>query len=159
QQMVLAGWLGRKTGRGFYEYGEGRKTNDESRSLRDPSSFVVRPSSVLLSSGSWAPTIADLCAGAGLSITAELPYERSTPIAAAFVLAGRGEGGPDQLMILDRQLPAETPIFAQCSDTTASDLAALLNHPERLVGFDGLFSEGAITLAATPVLAAPVRAA
>ena len=75
------------------------------------------------------------------------------------MVAGRGEGGPDQLMILDRQLSPETPIVAQCADTTASDLAALLNHPERLVGFDGLFTDGAITLAASPVLAAPARAA
>jgi len=158
QQMVLAGWLGRKTGRGFYEYGEPRIENQEPPEMAR-SEVVGSQFSVLLSSGSWAPTIAGLCATAGLSITAELPYDRSTPIAAAFVLAGRGEGGPDQLMILDRQLPAETPIFAQCADTSASDLAALLNHPERLVGFDGLFTDGAITLAATPVLAAPVRAA
>src|SRR4029453_8505327 len=72
------------------------------------------------------------------------------------VAAGRGESAADQLMILDRQLGADTPIFAQCADTTACDLAALLHHPERLVGFDGLFTDGAITLVATPVLDATV---
>jgi 3-hydroxybutyryl-CoA dehydrogenase len=172
QQMVLAGRLGRKTARGFYDY-----TQRESASVvSSPLSVVAHddgqgisqrttgdeqrtPGSVLISSGSWAPTVAELCTAAGLTITAELPYERNAAVAAAFVIAGRGEGGPDQLMILDRQLPPETPILAQCADTTASDLAALLNHPERLVGFDGLFTDGAITLAATPVLAAPVRAA
>jgi 3-hydroxybutyryl-CoA dehydrogenase len=162
QQMVLAGWLGRKSGKGFYEYQEPRtgtrRVNQEPPEIAR-SGVLGSQLSVLLSSGSWAPTIADLCTAAGVAITAELPYERGAQVAAAFVIAGRGEGGPDQLMILDRQLPAETPILAQCADTTASDLAALLNHPERLVGFDGLFTDGAITLAATPVLAAPVRAA
>jgi 3-hydroxybutyryl-CoA dehydrogenase len=172
QQMVLAGRLGRKAGRGFYEYTQQTSVSVASSPLpvvsqnaqQDISQRTMddeqrTTGSVLLSSGSWAPAIANLCTAAGLTITAELSYDRATPIAAAFVVAGRGEGGPDQLMILDRQLPPETPILAQCADTTASDLAALLNHPERLVGFDGLFTEGAITLAATPILAAPVRAA
>lgn len=169
QQMVLAGRLGRKTGRGFYEYA-GQGSGDrgwgvgggQQNSTTTPNSQPPTPKPhppVLLSSGSWAPTIAAMCAAAGVPIAAELPYDRSSTIAAAFVLAGRGEGGPDQLMILDRQLPPATPIFAQCADTAASDLAALLDHPERLIGFDGLFTDGAITLAATPVLAAPIRAA
>ncbi len=162
QQMVLAGRLGRKTGRGFYEYDSHQSpvTSHQSISSDLATADCQLPTgSVLLSSGSWAPTVAGLCAAAGLTITAELPYDRGAPIAAAFMVAGRGEGGPDQLMILDRQLSPETPIVAQCADTTASDLAALLNHPERLVGFDGLFTDGAITLAASPVLAAPARAA
>ena len=157
QQMVLAGRLGRKTGRGFYDYQEPRTENQES----PPAVPQVLGSqfSVLLSSGSWAPTIAELCSAAGLSVSEELPYQRGATVGAAFVLAGRGEGGPDQLMILDRQLPPETSILAQCADTTASDLAALLNHPERLVGFDGLFTGGAITLLALPMLSDSARAA
>jgi len=162
QQMVLAGRLGRKTGRGFYEYDGQQSAVSSQQSISGnlvSADWRLPTGSVLLSSGSWAPTVAELCTAAGLTITAELPYEHSAAVAAAFVIAGRGEGGPDQLMILDRQLPPETPIFVQCADTTAGDLAALLNHPERLVGFDGLFTDGAITLAATPVLAVPVRAA
>ena len=76
---------------------------------------------------------------------------------AAFVVAGRDESAADQLMILDRHLPADTPIFAQCADTCACDLAALLRYPERLIGFDGLFSQGTITLVATPVLGGALR--
>jgi 3-hydroxybutyryl-CoA dehydrogenase len=166
QQMVLAGRLGRKSGRGFYSYDqgsktkdEGPKTNDEPSSENDLSPVVLRPSSVLISSGSWAPAIGELCIAAGLAIAEELPYKPGADLRAAFVVAGRGEGAADQLIILDRQLPAHIPILAQCADTAACDLAALLSHPERLVGFDGLFTTGAVTLVATPVLDGEVRAA
>src|SRR5262249_11686357 len=87
----------------------------------------------------------------------ELPYTLDSSLRAAFVAAGRAESAADQLMILDRQLPADTPIFAQCADTTACDLAALLRYPERLVGCDGLFNDGAMTLVATPILGGATR--
>jgi len=70
-----------------------------------------------------------------------------------------GEGALDQALILDRQLAPEIPIFAQCADITAAELAADLHHPERLVGFDGLFADGAITLASTPLLSEQARVA
>jgi 3-hydroxybutyryl-CoA dehydrogenase len=111
----------------------------------------------LISSGSWAPGIAELCAEAGVEVAEELPYTADDRLGAAFVVAGRGESAADQLMILDRHLPADTPIFAQCADISACDLAALLRYPERLIGFDGLFTQGAITLVATPVLGGALR--
>jgi 3-hydroxybutyryl-CoA dehydrogenase len=160
QQLVLSGRLGRKTGRGFYEYGDqglGIRGQELAHNLVD--NDTPTPDSVLIGSGTWAPGLADLCAAAGLAIVEDLPYDDPSSIGLAFVAAGRGEGAADQLMILDRQLPAATPIFAQCADMAASDLAALLEHPERLIGFDGLFAEGALTLAATPVLGDSARAA
>jgi 3-hydroxybutyryl-CoA dehydrogenase len=160
QQMVLAGRLGRKTGRGFYNY----QTEDERRKTKDPPhnspSLVLGPrSSVLLGQGSWAPGFAELCAAAGLVPIYELPYAKDHDIRAGVVVAGRGEGALDQALILDRQLPPELPILAQCADIAASELAADMHHPERLIGFDGLFADGAITLAATPVLSEAARAA
>lgn len=158
QQMLLAGRLGRKSGRGFYDYGKPETENTEARAGSQPDLDPGSTYPVLVSSGSWAPGLSALLSAAGIPAADELPYDDRTPVAAAFVQAGRGEGGPDLLMVLDRQLPPATPIFAQCADTCASDLAALLHHPERLVGFDGLFTDGAITLAATPVLAPAARA-
>jgi 3-hydroxybutyryl-CoA dehydrogenase len=167
QQLVLSGRLGRKTGRGFYEYGDqgsgggGQEVarNAAGINTATPGPRPLTAGSVLIGSGTWAPGLADLCTAAGLAIVEDLPYDDPSSIGAAFVAAGRGEGAADQLMILDRQLPAATPIFAQCADMAASDLAALLEHPERLIGFDGLFAEGALTLAATPVLGDSARAA
>ncbi|HEU5103632.1 MAG TPA: 3-hydroxyacyl-CoA dehydrogenase NAD-binding domain-containing protein [Roseiflexaceae bacterium] len=164
-QMVLAGNLGRKSGRGFYEYdgqemGAGGRRSPESGDIAaapTPNTQPPTAGSVLFSSGTWAPGVAELCASAGLTVADQLPYTADPSLRAAFVVAGRGESAADQLMILDRQLPADTPIFAQCADTCACDLAALLRYPERLVGFDGLWTRGAITLVATPVLAAAVR--
>jgi 3-hydroxybutyryl-CoA dehydrogenase len=103
--------------------------------------------------------VADLCAQAGLALIDELPFTDAADVRAAVVVAGRGEGAVDQAMIFDRQLPADRPIMAQCADVTACELAAELRHPERLVGFDGLFTDGAITLVATPLLSEAARGA
>jgi 3-hydroxybutyryl-CoA dehydrogenase len=175
QQMVLQGTLGRKMGRGFYVYDErrttkdgGRTTDDERRRTEDerrttdeqqsPISNLQSPisNSVLISSGSWGAQMADLCASAGFTILEELPYDFAD-VRGAFVVAGRDEGALDQTMILDRQLPPDLPLFVQCADITASEIAGLLSRPERLVGFDGLFTDGTLTLAATPLLADAAR--
>jgi 3-hydroxybutyryl-CoA dehydrogenase len=175
QQMVLQGALGRKMGRGFYVYDErrttkdgGRTTDDERRRTEDerrttdeqqsPISNLQSPisNSVLISSGSWGAQMADLCASAGFTILEELPYDFAD-VRGAFVVAGRDEGALDQTMILDRQLPPDLPLFVQCADITASEIAGLLSRPERLVGFDGLFTDGTLTLAATPLLADAAR--
>jgi 3-hydroxybutyryl-CoA dehydrogenase len=168
QHMLLAGRLGRKSGRGFYEYDDHKTENRErprgyppagSTEDHGPRTTDHGPTgSVLIGGGSWAPDIGELCSGAGLTIADELPHDTTSDLRAAFVVAGRGESAFDQVMILDRQLPAGVPIFAQCVDVTACDLAAQLHNPERLIGFDGLFTTGAITLAATPVLSDAARA-
>jgi 3-hydroxybutyryl-CoA dehydrogenase len=113
----------------------------------------------LVGGGSWAPGLAGLCEAAGLAVTGDLPERGEAAPRAAFVVAGRDEGAVDQVMTLDRRLPPNVPIFAQCADMMACEPAALLDHPERLVGFDGLFSDGVLTLVATPLLGAEARAA
>jgi 3-hydroxybutyryl-CoA dehydrogenase len=65
----------------------------------------------------------------------------------------------DLVLTLERMLPDEMPIFVQCADMMAGELASLMSHPARLVGFDGLFMNGAITLVATPLLNEEIRAA
>lgn len=167
QQMVLAGRLGRKTGRGFYAYDARRPTTDDRdvgakreppSSLDRPPSVAHRPSSVLIGSGSWAPGLEELCRAAGLRLLEELPYGPGD-LAAALIPAARSEGAIEQVLILDRNLPPETPILVQCGDITAAELASAMARPERLVGFDGLFTDGVMTLAETPVLGEMARAA
>lgn len=156
QQLLLQGALGRKTGRGFYTYPPGP---GDPAAPRPDQTFTPAGGSVMLSSGSWAPQMAAICAVAGLDFIEEVQYPLPAHIRAAFVIAGRDEGAIDLLMSLDRLLPATLPLFVQCADLSASEAAALLNNPERLVGFDGLFTDGALTLVATPLLSAEVRTA
>jgi 3-hydroxybutyryl-CoA dehydrogenase len=153
RQLVLEGAHGRKCGRGFYDYHDGRTP---SRPATPPAPGIS--GAVMLTSGSWAPTLAGLCAAAGLRM---LPLVDKPPddLRAAMVVAGRDEGAAEVIHHLDRSLDPRVPILAQAVDITLGELAQHLRHPERLVGFDGLFTTGALTLAATPILAAAPRAA
>jgi 3-hydroxybutyryl-CoA dehydrogenase len=153
QQLVLEGALGRKSGRGFYDYAAGA-----SPPRPGPPPPAALEGSALVGAGSWGPAIGALCGAAGLRV---LPAtEAASPdLRAAFVVAGRAEGAAALVAELDLRLGPQIPILAQCVDITACELAQPLHHPGRLVGFDGLFSDGAITLAASPVLDAGARAA
>ncbi len=153
QQMVLQGTLGRKTGRGFYNYQQ--EPQPLGRELPPPAAN----GSILFSSGSWAPGFAELCSAAGLRFVEEIPHPLPSDLRAACVVAGREEGAIDQVMTLDRLLPPTLPIIVQCADMMLSELAALMHHPQRLVGFDGLFTNAVITLVATPLLQSDMRSA
>ncbi|HEU5014619.1 MAG TPA: 3-hydroxyacyl-CoA dehydrogenase NAD-binding domain-containing protein [Roseiflexaceae bacterium] len=159
QQKVLAGQLGRKTGQGFYGY-ENQEPRIENQNPPDhnSSSAVAHPSSAVIGTGTWAPTMTELLTAAGWTLLEELPYGQIN-VGAAFVVAGRDEGAIDQTLILDRTMPAHVPLFAQCVDVMASELAMELRFPERLVGYDGLFTDNMVTLVATPKLGDETRTA
>ncbi len=158
QQKVLAGQLGRKIGRGFYEYSSQATVASQqpAAALEKSQSAIDNRRSAIVSTGTWAPTMTDLLTTAGWTLLEELPYGQSD-IGAAFVIAGRDEGAVDQTLILDRTLPAHVPIFAQCADIMASELAMELRFPERLVGYDGLFTNNLMTLVATSKLSDEAR--
>lgn len=148
QQMVDQGRLGRKTGRGFYDYRAAPQADQTD--APDP---IDQIRSVAISGGSWAPHLAHLCTAAGL----RLHPNATTDVQAAFVLAGRGEGTIELAQQWDRELPSGVPLFVQSADVTGSEIAGMLRHGQRLVGFDGLFTDRVITLGATPLLDAAVR--
>jgi 3-hydroxybutyryl-CoA dehydrogenase len=84
-----------------------------------------------------------------------------TSDSVGLVAVGYSEGLKERLASLERQLPSEALILCQCADVTLTELAAEMNTPERLVGFDGLFFAGGqvATLVASPVLTDRARRA
>ncbi|NOK64296.1 MAG: 3-hydroxybutyryl-CoA dehydrogenase [Chloroflexi bacterium AL-W] len=168
QQMVLAGTIGRKTGQGFYTYNDNTPTANQATADAQPLS-----GGVLMGGGSWAPGLADLCTHHGLRVIRPKPdsdgedsaiapvFESQLSIQkevhTAFVIAGNREHADEQIATFDRLLPAKLPIFAQCCDIPLGELAVSLRHPERLVGFDGLFTDSIMTLVALPCLSDEAR--
>jgi 3-hydroxybutyryl-CoA dehydrogenase len=138
-QKLAAGQLGRKTGRGFYEYPDGKETEKSEVRSKKPE----LKGSVLISEGSWAPSLREACQQAGFA----MPTSGGKDALAGFMVAGWSEGATDRLADLDAALPPNVPLFVQCAAIALGEARQYVRNPERLVGFDGLFFEGsAVTL-------------
>lgn len=152
-QKLAEGALGKKSGRGFYDY-SGENNPRKAEPIPQAAGGVSRQ--VLISEGSWAPGLADLCTKAGYTIDS-VPDPGKKP-AACFVVAGRAEEAARLMAWYDQSLPKEIPLFAQCADIALSEAASWVQHPERVIGFDGLFfDDGLATLAESGRLAAGIR--
>ena len=154
-QKSAEGALGQKTGRGFYEYkdGEGSIRDKNKRQL----TLGGGSGHVLISEGSWASGLVDLCTKAGYEVDS-VPVPGEKP-AACFVVAGRAEEVARLVAWYDQGLPPDVPLIVQCADTTMSEAATWVQHPERLVGFDGLFflDGAAVTLVDSSRMALGIR--
>lgn len=152
-QKLAEGALGRKTGLGFYDYqsGEVQKTEEKISSIGGGSGHL------LVSDGTWAPGLGDLCIKASYKIDS-VPDSAEKP-AACFVVAGRAEEAARLVAWYDQSLPADVPLFIQCGDISLSEAQTWVAHPERLIGFDGLFLEGTLVpLVQSSRLASEIRA-
>jgi len=133
-QKVAEGALGRKSGRGFYEY------KDEGGGMEGEKVKVEiggGSGRVLISEGTWAPGLAEFCGRAGYEIDS-VPDPEQQP-AACFVAAGRHEEAARLVAWYDEALPADVPMFVQCTEIGLSEYANWVRNPNRLIGFDGLF--------------------
>jgi 3-hydroxybutyryl-CoA dehydrogenase len=166
-QKLAEGALGKKTGRGFYEYKDGGgvmrdgETNAEGRSQqaedRKEQSTIAQPGHVLISDGTWAPGLAELFKGAGYELDSEA--EPGEIPAAGFVVAGRSEDAERLLASYDQSLRPDVPLFVQCADIAFSEAARWVEHSSRMIGFDGLFLSGAVvTLIASGSLSSEIKA-
>jgi 3-hydroxybutyryl-CoA dehydrogenase len=154
-QKLAEGALGRKTGRGFYEYkdeGKGIKDEEKQKPVATGGSGHV-----LISEGSWAPELREHCIIAGYQV--DSVHDSGEKPAACFVVAGRAEEAARLVAWYDQSLPADVPVFIQCGDIALSEAETWVAHPERLIGFDGLFLDGGvITLVEGSQLAPEFRA-
>ena len=152
-QKLAEGALGKKSGRGFYDY----KNEGDLKEARKKTSAIGGGSGrVLISEGSWASGLADLVLKAGYEVDS-VPDPGEKPV-ACFLVAGRQEEAARLIAWYDQGLPPEVPLFVQTADITLSEAGSWVQHPERLVGFDGLFFDGAVmTLAESGRLAPGIR--
>jgi len=155
-QMVQQKTLGRKTGQGFYSYEERKPIPNRSAGDRPSEPTASQPGrpaskSILSGPGNWAPGIEAVCEQHGYLLHSGV---RDLPIIAGMARAGRGEPVRVALLQLDQALPSHRPLLCQCADVTVAEMCTWVEHPRRLVGFDGLFFAGGnlATLVASPIL-------
>jgi 3-hydroxybutyryl-CoA dehydrogenase len=150
-QKVQQNALGRKTGQGFYRYGP------DAPPLEKPSPPPLKENkgAIWLAAGDWAPGLVELCEKGGY-VSNDAPDE--IPVVGLMICGRRGI--MRDIFDFDETLPPEVPLLCQAGDMTVSEIATWLSHPQRLVGFDGLFigNSQVATLVASPLLDEAVRA-
>jgi 3-hydroxybutyryl-CoA dehydrogenase len=157
-QMVQQKALGRKTGRGFYQYDEQGKRMENSVPAIDFTPVYPLAHEGVVLFGTWAPGLKEAFQQAGIAVEDRLFAGK--PPTAVFAAWGKNEHLKEQLIELEASLPDTVPVLCQCADITLGEASAWLKHPERLAGFDGIFLAGGVmTLAAGSSLRKEVRSA
>lgn len=153
-RKVEAGELGRKTGRGFYRYGDGQPSRPVPAAPAIPRPGSPLPTSVLLAGqGPVADDMALALAAAGQQVTiyagevspaieqAGIPRaQRLSEALSPIGIAIEATVGPPELKRaywyeLDDALPPETPILTCGLARGITEVASWSARPERVVGF------------------------
>jgi len=164
-QMAQQKALGCKTGRGFYSYDKEPPFEDPKTPRPGlPAGEQPEARPVYALTGSWSPGVEELIRSAGywISSLGSVGFPSAAPQNSIALLGiGMDEDLLERVADLERNLPPQALIVCQCSDVTATELAAQMHHPERLVGFDGLFlKEGEVaTLTSGSTLSPAARTA
>jgi 3-hydroxybutyryl-CoA dehydrogenase len=140
-QMVNQKLLGRKSGRGFYQYDPPLPIEDRKKPS-GISSGKIEPGLVYVSDGIWARGFVDRFRLAGFEVlvgVSEVNQLELMAIRIAVVSTGKHENLREKIQQLDKVLPPGCLILSQCCDCTLAEIVSWLQHPERVVGFDGLF--------------------
>jgi len=115
-QKLAEGALGRKTGRGFYEYSKD--------AIEEPNQkeFGVGGGvgNVLLHSTSWAAEIEELCLAAGYEAFSKISG-KATPV-VAIVASGDLRKVKESLSELDQNLDADVPLLVQSANLPISEI-------------------------------------
>ncbi|NOH10874.1 MAG: 3-hydroxybutyryl-CoA dehydrogenase [Chloroflexi bacterium] len=128
-QKMQATHLGRKTGSGFYDYNK----DGEPERPQIPAAQAGN-GQVVISKGNWAPGLKPLLQSAGYELHS-IPQAADTR--AAFIVARQKLRR--RVELIDESLSPDVPMFVQTATAPLSEIAAWMQHPQRLVGLDGLF--------------------
>jgi 3-hydroxybutyryl-CoA dehydrogenase len=145
QQMVDAGLLGRKTGRGFYDYTAGgapkpANTSTGGQLLAMAQSNGEHFSPVGVFGGSrLAAQIADTLRAANLEVLTNVPRSGRWPVTVAVeASANAGEEKARAVAALEALLPDEALLLVLTLTTSATEAARHCTRPERVAGFSTL---------------------
>jgi len=142
QQMVDAGLLGRKTGRGFYDYTTGGSprtspgpTGGQLLAMAQANGQHFSPVGVFGRSR-LAAEIADVLRAAGLDVLTDVPRAGRWPVAVAVGASPiAGEEQARAVAVLEALLPDECLLLVLTLTTSTAEAARYCVRPERVVGF------------------------
>jgi len=142
QQMVDAGLLGRKTGRGFYDYTTGGSpqpsggpTGAQMLAMAQANGQHFSPVGVFGGSR-LAAEIADVLRAAGLDVLTDVPRAGRWPVAVAVGASPiAGEEQARAVAALEALLPDEALLLVLTLTTSTAEAARYCVRPERVVGF------------------------
>ena len=144
QQMVDAGLLGRKTGRGFYDYTggtpkpSGMPTGGQLLAMAQSNGQHLSPVGVFGGSR-LAAEIADALRAANLDVLTDVPRTGRWPVTVAVgASAIGGEEKARAVAALEAVLPDDALLLVLTLTTSATEAARYCVRPERVVGFSTL---------------------